>query len=267
MLITTLGGVRSSHRLLYEALIESYDLRTRTVQLPLAGEVRMWAFDPLTFREGENPLRDVEDVVRVTEAFMKEPFPATDIIVITSYDERYGGGAWHAGHYIFIARWGQIHLNKKTVYHEIGHYYFGGGIGPGWLVEGGATYVEAIVQVERRYETLEERRRHVRRYMESLCHGNGLRNIQQLNAIQHRRISFGFACNYHMGEHFLIMLTLTIGNEPVSAALRDLYVQSRTTGRPVTEEEIYRTFLKHTPPELESAFHEQYRRLHGGSFD
>ena len=27
-LLTTLGGVRSSHRLLYEALLESYDLRT-----------------------------------------------------------------------------------------------------------------------------------------------------------------------------------------------------------------------------------------------
>ena len=253
MLLTTLGGVRASHRLLYEALIESYDLRTRTFSLPLAGEIRLWAFDPLTFREGENPLRDVEDVVRVTEAFMKEPFPASDIVVVTSYDKRYGGGAWHAGHYIFIARWGQVHLNKKTVYHEIGHYYFGGDIGPGWLVEGGATYVEAIVQVERREETLEERRRHVRRYMEQLCHANDLRNIQQLNAIQHRRISFGDACNYHMGEHFLIMLTLTIGIEPVSAALQDLYVQGRTTGKPATEEEIYRTFLKHTPPELEIA--------------
>ena len=267
MLLTTLSGVRASHRLLYEALLESYDLRTRTIQLPLAGEIRLWAFDPLTFREGENPLRAVEDVVRVTEAFMQEPFPASDIVVITSYDRRYGGGAWHAGNYIFIARLGQIHLNVKTVYHEVGHYYFGSAIGPGWLVEGGATYVEAIVQVDRRVETLEERRRHVLRYMERECRAYGLRNIEQLNAIQDRNKTYGGICNYHMGEHFLVVLSLTIGVEPVSAALRDVYVQGRTTGKPATEEEIYRAFLRHTPPELESAFQEQYRRLHGGSFD
>ena len=70
-----------------------------------------------------------------------------------------------------------------------------------------------------------------------------------------------------MGVHFLIMLTLTLGEKASSAALRELYVQSSTEGQGASEEEIFRAFLKHTPPELESEFRALYRRLHGGTYD
>ena len=119
-LFSTLGSVRGNSRLLYDALVDSYDAKSRSIFLPLAGEVRLWAFDPIEFREGENPLLQIEDVARVIEAFMGEPFPATDVIMVTSYDTRFGGGAWHAGQYIFVARWGQVPLWAPTVYHEVG---------------------------------------------------------------------------------------------------------------------------------------------------
>ena len=186
-LFSTLGSVRGHSRLLYDALVDSYDARSRSIFLPLAGEVRLWAFDPIGFREGEDPLRQMEDVARVTEAFMAEPFPALDVIVVTSYDTRFGGGARHAGQYIFVAKWGQVPLWAPTVYHEVGHYYFGGGIGPSWLVEGGATFIEALTRDAVGVESLEERRRHARRDMERICHADDLRNIQQLNALQSRR--------------------------------------------------------------------------------
>ena len=267
VLFSTLGSVRDHLRLLYDALVDSYDARARSIFLPLVGEVRLWAFDPIEFREGEDPLRQMEDVARVTEAFMAEPFPATDVIMVTSYDTRFGGGAWHAGQYIFVARWGQVPLWAPTVYHEVGYYYFGGGIGPTWLVEGGATFIEALTRDAVGVESLEERRRHDRRDMERICHADDLRNIQQLNALQSRRTTGSHICNYHMGVHFLIMLTLTLGEETTSSALRELYVQSRTEGRRATEKEIYRTFLKHTPPELEAEFRALYRRLHGSAYD
>ena len=267
VLFSTLGSVRDHSRLLYDALVDSYDARVRSIFLPLAGEVRLWAFDPIEFREGEDPLRQMEDVARVAEAFMAEPFPATDVIMVTSYDTRFGGGAWHAGQYIFVAKWGQVPLWAPTVYHEVGHYYFGGGIGPSWLVEGGATFVEAVTRDAVGVESLEERRRHDRRDMERICHADDLRNIQQLNDLQSRRTTGSHICNYHMGVHFLIMLTLTLGEETTSSALRELYVQSRTEGRRATEKEIYRTFLKHTPPELEAEFRALYRRLHGSAYD
>ena len=186
-LFSTLGSVRGNSRLLYDALVDSYDAKSRSIFLPLAGEVRLWAFDPIEFREGEDPLLQMEDVARVIEAFMAEPFPATDVIMVTSYDTRFGGGAWHAGQYIFVARWGQVPLWAPTVYHEVAHYYFGGSIGPSWLVEGGATFIEALTRDAVGVESLEERRRHARRDMERICHADDLRNIQQLNALQSRR--------------------------------------------------------------------------------
>ena len=266
-LFSTLGSVRGNSRLLYDALVDSYDAKSRSIFLPLAGEVRLWAFDPIEFREGEDPLLQMEDVARVIEAFMAEPFPATDVIMVTSYDTRFGGGAWHAGQYIFVARWGQVPLWAPTVYHEVAHYYFGGGIGPSWLVEGGATFIEALTRDAIGRESLEERRRHARREMERVCHADDLRNIQELNAREARQDTGPHACRYSMGSHFLTMLTLTLGEQTTSSALRDLYLQHRTTGRAATEEQIYRAFLEHTPPELESEFGALYRRLHGGTYD
>ena len=65
-----------------------------------------------------------------------------------------------------------------------------------------------------------------------------------------------------------------------SAAVRHLLAAAQLERMPVaplqlgllarfdrpTEEEIYGTFLKHTPPGLEDEFRDLYRRLHGGPF-
>ena len=113
-------------------------------------------------------------------------------------------------------------------------------------------------------ESLEQRRRQARNLMERTCHTDDIRNIQQLIVRQSRIFNVGpHICNYLMGEHFLIMLTLTIGEKATSAAIRELYEPRRH----VTEEEIYRAFLKHTPPEIEREFRALYKRLHGGEYD
>ena len=267
VLFSTLGTVANHSRSLYNDLLQSYEVKSRTITLPLAGEVRLWAFDPTSFREGEDPLRVLEEVARVSEAFISAPFPASDVIVVTSYGNKYGDGVWHVGQFMYVARGSQALLWAPPIYHEVGHYYFTGGIGPSWLVEGGATFIEALVRDAIGVETLEERRRHARRDMEQICYADDVRNIQQLNARQSRLTTGRHVCNYHMGVHLLIMLILTLGEQTTSSALRDLYVQHHTTGLEVTEEEIYRAFLKHTPPELESAFRALYKRLHGGTYD
>lgn len=101
----------------YDDLLQSYEVRSRTITLPLAGEVRLWAFDPASFREGEDPLRPIEDVARVTEALMSEPFPMGDVIMVTSYGSKYGGGGWHVSQFIYVARGRQVPLWAPIVYH------------------------------------------------------------------------------------------------------------------------------------------------------
>ena len=87
-----------------------------------------------------------------------------------------------------------------------------------------------------------------------ICHFNDIRDIQQLNEIRASQTTRYHPCDLVMGEHFLISLILTLGEQAMSSALGELYVTHQTTWRPPSEEEIYPAFLKHTPPELESEF-------------
>ena len=43
-----------------------------------------------------------------------------------------------------------------------------------------------------------------------------------------------------------------------------MYLLAQSGGPNLTDEEVYRTFLKHTPPDLEGEFRDLYNRLHGG---
>ena len=48
--------------------------------------------------------------------------------------------------------------------------------------------------------------------------------------------------------------------------MRELYERYLDYQYYPTEEQVYRIFLKHAPPDREAAFLDVYRRLHGGPF-
>ena len=265
-LFATLGRVQRYSSLLYDDLLRTRYAKSKSISLPLAGEVRLWAFDPSPFPEGEDTLRMMEEVVRASEAFMQLPFPETDVImVIPSIPEHGGGGGGYNSDFIFVARPGSSWVSRSTVYHEIGHYYFN--TGPFWLNEGGANLTEAITRDGLGKEAIGQRKRNALRDMELNCYADDIHNIQQLNSPQARRTTGSHICDYFMGEHFLVSMLETLREEAVSAALRDLYVLHHSEHLEVTEEEIYRALLKHTPPGLEAEFRALYRRLHGGTYD
>ena len=72
--------------------------------------------------------------------------------------------------------------------------------------------------------------------------------------------------SHPFGGFGLNSLFHTLGEEAMSSALGELYLRSEHYDEGSTEEQIYRTFLKHTPPGLEDEFRDLYRRLHGGPF-
>ena len=57
-----------------------------------------------------------------------------------------------------------------------------------------------------------------------------------------------------------------MGEAAFSSAMRNLYERYLDYRYYPTDEEVYRVFLKHTPPDREAAFLDVYRRLHGGPF-
>ena len=82
---------------------------------------------------------------------------------------------------------------------------------------------------------------------------------QTTHEIRQANLAF---CPYILGESLLLGMYLGLGHEVVAISLRVLYTIAEARGGPVTEYEIYRTFLTNTPPEKEAQFREIYS-IHG----
>ena len=259
--------------LLFDDMLRFHYTQSETVSLPLAGEVNLWAFQTAPSPRGEDLTAIVEETVRAVEAFMGTPFPVTDVVVVVPVigggtDHGIGGAHW--GWFITVTRHPPDPVDRRVIYHEVGHYYFG--FGPPWLVEGGAEFVSDYLRARTtggEYPTdlsfLAERR------VERHCLDRNISTINELNQRQIEDPGYETICHYSFGSYFLLHLYETLGEEALSAALRELYLQYQGEPRPVTEEEfaqyeeaIYHAFLRHTPPQLVAAFHEVYDRIHGG---
>ena len=71
-------------------------------------------------------------------------------------------------------------------------------------------------------------------------------------------------CGYALGQYFLAHLYDAMGLAAFSSAMRELYKRYLDYQYHPTQEQVYRIFLKHTPPDREAAFQDLYRRHHGG---
>ena len=272
-LLQALPSIRHASRSLYDDLLHTWHTQSATISLPLAGVVDLWVFQPKAFPPGENVVEILEGAVRITEGFIGAPFPTTQVILLVPIvgpetDHGIGGGL-HWGRFITVARHERlpspITAMRGAIYHEVAHYYFGGGIGPPWLVEGGAEFMFSYTSVQAGVMSPEEQELTHLNWVEAGCLNQGMRNIQELNERQRASDSY-IHCNYNLGGFFLLKMFETLGEEAMGGAIRELYLLSTSERRPVTEEEIYQTLLKHTPAHRQGRFRIMYRRWHGGSF-
>ena len=268
-LLTVLPFMRRESPNMYNDLVMTRHTQSATISLPLTGEVDLWVFQPTALPPGENVVEMVEEAVRATEGLIGAPFPTTQVILLIPIvgpetDHGIGGGG-HWGRFITVTRYEPRPINRGAIYHEVGHYYFGGGIGPGWLVEGGAEFMWSYTSVQVGIMSPEEQKITHLNWVEAGCLNQGIRNIKQLNERQRESDSL-IHCNYNLGSFFLFTMFETLGEEALGAAIRDLYLLSTSEDRPVTEEEIYQAFLDHTPAERMGEFQHLYRRWHGGAF-
>ncbi len=247
---------------LYSGLLAERFSRSTVISLPLADEVALWAFSndaPPT----EHILDLVELGARGAEGIMDAPFPLTDLIVLSvdvdDHDIGYGGVNW--GDSMVFLRGGRLEPPDygEILYHEIAHFWLGADIGPFWLYEGGANMVAAYVRADG--QALEANENAL-----SYCRDNGVPNIHALSVPDHPNPVAQSTCGYSFGQYFLTTLFNTIGEAAFSSAISELYGLYLDYQPPATDEQVYRTFLKHTPPGREAAFLDVYRRLHGGPF-
>ena len=256
---------------LYDELLVSRFTQHTTVSLPLTGEVNLWAFQADPFPAGDDLLVMMEQGVRGAETLMGAPFPTTDVIVLVVRERKYlgGSGATFDDSLVRIART-QEFIDRSIVYHEVAHYYLPGRIGPHWLVEGGANFVEAYTLDAFGHRSLGESKRVYSEAVKDQCTAHGIGNIHQIHIHQMKggdEYQQGYRCGYPIGAHFLISMLEVLGKEPLSAALWELSLGSLLNPfNNEAEDYVYRVFLKHMPVGLEGQFRDLYRRLHGGPY-
>ncbi len=244
-----------------QALIKTHYVEAAQVTLPLAGDVELIVVSHTPLSPGDHTLASLEEGVRAIEGFMGVPFPVTDLVTLLVEP-----GIWRVGGkvHMSVSGGGSVYItslilaaktesgpSRGSLYHEIGHHYYL--VGPAWLTEGAAQFLEAYTLAQTGGDSLEQRLE----YLES-SEGCDRKNIQ----LQIEDWG-GKQCDYYIGERFLLAMYAAMGREALSAALSDLHSQSLT--KPYLDEEtIYQAFQSSVSAGNEEAFKTAYRRYHGG---
>ncbi len=250
----------------YEGLLTSPRItRSKTISLPLAGEVKLWVFYNDAVLLAESILAAIERGARGVERLMGAPFPLTDLIMLSlnfaDCDTAPCGGVNFVDSLVLVEGGGRF-IGERALYHEIAHFYLTAEVGPFWIYEGGANFVAEyiVAQAEQNSELwLDE-------HALPQCQKHGVPNLHTLNDPHHPDPVWQQTCGYSLGQYFLTHLFNIMGEAAFSAAMRELYGLYLDYQYYATDEQVYRIFLKHTPPDQERAFLDVYRRLHGGPF-
>ena len=252
---------------LYADLLEERYTMSASIDLPLSGEVGLWAFGHDAV-EGD-VLAAMEDGALAAERVMGGPFPVTDIVMLQVNAEKYGygfGGAnFRDSMVLSIGRDWEDFAHADLLYHEVAHYHLAFEVGPHWLVEGGADFVRAYRKAWDGSEgwdgsvPLFEGNEFAGKVW---CFNNGVTTIAALAEPN----EFQDSCGYALGQYFLTHIYDAIGLVAFSSAMGELYERYLDYQFHPTEEQVYRVFLKHTPADRKAEFLEVYRRLHGGPF-
>ena len=236
-------------------LLQGGHVRSETIYVPLAGEVDLFAVGRSEF-ELEGLLERMAFAVESMEGFMGTPWPKPDVIVLLELESDLGSydGGWYAGAYVVLKD-----PSKYTTYHELAHHYFTSWIGPEWLTEGGAEFLNFYTLNLTEGGTIDADYIGDQGLIAAACAPDGSANVHGWNETG----AGSNLCPYWLGRQFLRGMYRALGHEVVSSALRELYERSLTKYRGATEDEIYQAFLTNTPSSQRDEFRFRYHCLHG----
>ena len=243
----------------YQDLLDSHHTRSKTISLPLAGEVRLLVFRHSPFPAGDDSIELIEDIARALEEFMEVPFPRVTVAIGIIEPSLRAGEKPERG--VGYALLDQLAITARkynrdfhlTVFHEMAHIYWGGHTGaPAWFTEGAAGFLPDYAREATGVETISSRRVKLQQDWEDECRVWGAGTIRRFLSLRETDPDLYDSrgiCNYALGEFFLLETYQLFGREAASAAMRELYLQAEATGwtEPVTEEQIYRVYLSSAP--------------------
>ena len=238
-------------------LLQRGQVRSETISLPLAGEVDLFAVGRSEFElELEGLLERMAFAFESMEGFMGTPWPKPDVIALLELESDLGSyaGGWNYDAYVVLKD-----PSKYTTYHELAHFYFKSKIGPGWLTEGGAEFLNFYTLNLTEGGTIGADYIGDQGVIAAACAPDGSANVHGWNETG----AGSNLCPYWLGRQFLRGMYRALGHEVISSALRELYERSLTNYRGATEDEIYQAFLTNTPSSQRDEFRFRYHCLHG----
>ena len=258
---------------LFRALLESHHMRSGMISLPLAGDVNVWIVRNTPFEPELDTLAKIAESASIIEAFLGLQFPTSDVVLLVG-DERTGQDrdlivlgfvGLHHGTHITAVRHDDQTPDEfvEIVTHELTHYYK---YDTRWFDEAVARFLEAYVADAKGIKSISEKSAEVSEHAEWSCRETGeLENIRHSRFIDQTTFKFGISrCTYTLGQEFLLQTFEAIGEDALSAALRELQVPpGDETDGPEAELRIRDTLARHAPSDRRSEFTDLYRRLYG----
>ena len=261
----------------YEDLLRESHIASRTLSLPLAGDITLQVVRHTPFPDDDPTLDLMEDIALQLEEFMGAPFPLDIALIlmiepnIEAGEEPEYGRAGSLGSHIIAAppRFNpNFHL---AVFHEMTHLYLGGHTGaPSWWTEGTAGFLPDIARDALGQETLDQRERNLVGDTRRECWNRGIRTISDYYRLQQNESRVAAdrgICIYALGEIFLLDIHSLLGSEATSAAMRQLHVDAYDSGwlDKITDQRIYDAFAANVPEGKMAEFQRLFMSRHGGA--
>ena len=245
----------------FRQLLSGYHVHSKTIDLPLSGEVNLWAFQNVPFDDDDDVPAVLESSVRNMEAFTQVAFPTRDVILLVHAvqdNSTYLAIGQNFGKSLWVVRYGK---EIPVIRHETAHYYLLGR--PTWLMEGGSNFLSDYVYAQEMVQSLEDKHAELLQSEAYLkcTEFYGLESILHFNYAGNR---IPTSCGYILGEDFLLTVLENIGSEATGAIIGKLHLLISPYTHRISEQLIYDTFLNNTPFDLQDEFLEVYARLHGG---
>ena len=252
-------------------LVESHYIASARIHLPLTGDVDLVAIRHTPFPPGDTTLIAMEEGIRAIEEFMGTPFPINDVILLVVDPDiwrRASGSVVGGTRPGFDSRMVLVNDRKAfagedrykgVIYHELGHLHYSVS-DPRWLSEGGAEFLRAYTRDKIGEERIEQRLAYLQT-PEGIAREAG---CDKMNIREHKDDYRPDHCDYYLGELFLLAMYSVLGEDGVSAAMRDLQTQIEAYGSSARDDLIYQTFEKYIPHGKEDDFQAAFRRYHGG---
>ena len=218
--VTVLGGVSGYDADRIDVLLDPrrVSVEERVIDLPLAGTVTLAI---VRTRPGaESVIMDfLEHSVRSSEAFMGAPLPTSRVTLHFDEAYRFGGAGLHFSTHIgMLSRYdvddGSAVARDAApiIAHEVGHFYWGGG--KPWVVEGGASFLEAVSEHARTGQSID-------------AGGHPCTHAGNITQLEGQGGEGEFGCYYAFGERLLIDLYRNLGEDTFRRGFLDLYLRTK----------------------------------------